>query len=87
MPINDTTFELSVFGPFDTESRIKELRFFYHYPLKRGKRRLPVFEVALRKVNFKHGTRDGKHDDITSRNETLRRTFWQFFWIKDQNNL
>ena len=27
MPINDTTFELSVFWPSDTESRKKELRF------------------------------------------------------------
>ena len=26
-PINDTTFELSVFWPSDTESRINELRF------------------------------------------------------------
>ena len=27
IPINDTPFELSVFWPFDTESRINELRF------------------------------------------------------------
>ena len=27
IPINDTTLELSVFWPSDTESRIKELRF------------------------------------------------------------
>ena len=27
IPINDTTFELSVFWPSDTESRINELRF------------------------------------------------------------
>ena len=27
IPINDTTFELSVFWPYDTESRINELRF------------------------------------------------------------
>ena len=30
----------------------------YHYPLKRGKRRLPVFAATLRMVIFKHGTRD-----------------------------
>ena len=30
---------------------------------------LSVFAATLRMVNFKHGTRDGKHDDITSRNE------------------
>ena len=28
IPITDTTLELSVFWPSDTESRIKELRFF-----------------------------------------------------------
>ena len=27
-PINDTSFELSVFWPSDTENRINELRFF-----------------------------------------------------------
>ena len=27
IPINDTSFELSVFWPSDTESRINELRF------------------------------------------------------------
>ena len=27
IPINDTTFELSVFWPSDTESRMNELRF------------------------------------------------------------
>ena len=36
IPINYTTFELSVFWSYDTESRINELRFSdsYHYPLK-----------------------------------------------------
>ena len=39
IPINDTTFELSVFWPFDTEGRINELRLsesvlLYIYPLK-----------------------------------------------------
>ena len=38
IPITDTTLELSVFWPSDTESQINELRFSdpYHYPLKRG---------------------------------------------------
>ena len=42
----------------------------YHYPLKRDLRQLPVFVATLCIVNFKHGTRDGKYDDVTSRNET-----------------
>ena len=44
------------------------LRFLnpYHYPLKQGLCRLPAFVVRLRKVIFKHGTRDGKHDDVMS---------------------
>ena len=40
----------------------------YHYPLKRGLRRLPVFAASLHKINFKQGTRDRKHDDVGSRN-------------------
>ena len=44
---------------------------------------LPVFSATLHKVNFKHGTRDGKHVDVTSRNVTLWQIFPQFFWIKD----
>ena len=69
MPINDTTFKLSVFWPSDTESRINEKRFSDSVSLS-FKTRLTLvtfFAVMLRKVNFKHGTRDGKHDDVTSR--------------------
>ena len=40
----------------------------------------------LCKVNCKHGTSDGKHVDVTSRNVTLWQMFPQFFGIKDQNN-
>ena len=29
------------------------------------------FAATLHKVNFKHGTRDGKHDAMASRNVTL----------------
>ena len=31
---------------------------------------LPVFAAMLRRVSFKHGTRDRKYNDVTSRNET-----------------
>ena len=53
IPINDPAFELSVFWPSDTESRINELRFSEsnHYLLKRDLRRLPAFAATLRKVN------------------------------------
>ena len=72
IPLNDTTFELSVFCPSDTESRINELRFSESVSLSFKTRLTSVtcFAATLRKVNFKHGTRDGKHDDVTSRNET-----------------
>ena len=33
-----------------------------HYPSKLGQRWLPVFATTLRKVIFKHVTRDRKHD-------------------------
>ena len=38
IPINDTTFKLSVFWPSDTENRINELRFYvpYLYPIKQS---------------------------------------------------
>ena len=52
IPINDTTFELSVFWPSDTESRVKELRFSESVSLSFKTR------LTSRKVNFKHGTRD-----------------------------
>ena len=47
----------------------------YHYPLKGDYFRLSALAVMLRKVNFNHGTRDGKHDNITSRDEAKRQTF------------
>ena len=68
IPINDTTLELSVFWPSDTESRINELRFSESISLAFKTRLTSVtcFSTMLPKVNFKHGTRDGKHDDVTS---------------------
>ena len=85
IPITDTTLELSVFWPSDTESWINKLRFSESISLGYGP--LPAFAAMLRNVNCKHGTRDGKHADLTSRNVTLRQTFPQFFRIKDQNRL
>ena len=87
IPINDTMFTLSVFWPSDTESRIEELRFSDSVSLSFKTRlmSIPVFVATLRKVNFKHGTRDGKHDDVMSSNVTLWQTFPLFFGIKDQN--
>ena len=65
IPINDTTLDLPVFWPSDTESGINELRFSESISLsfKTRLRWLPAFAAKLRKVNFKHGTREGKHDD------------------------
>ena len=74
----DTSFELSVIWPSDTESRINELRLSYSVSLSFKTRLTSVtccffcfccccfFAATLRTVNFKHGTRDGKHDDVTS---------------------
>ena len=72
IPINDTPFELSVFWLSDTESRINELRFSESVSLSFKTRltSLPVFAATLRNAKFKHGTRDRKHDDVTSRNVT-----------------
>ena len=61
----------SVFWPSDTESRINKLSFSDSVSLSFKTRltcRLPAFAATLRKVNFKYGFRDGKHDDVTSRN-------------------
>ena len=68
--INDTTFELSVFWPSDTEKRINELRFSDSVSLSFKTRltSVSIFAATLRKVNFKHGNRDRKHDDVMSRN-------------------
>ena len=51
-----------------TESRSKELRFSDSISLsfKTKLMLLPAFGAKLRKVNFKHGTSDRKHDDVTS---------------------
>ena len=54
----------------DTESRINELRFSDSVSLSFKTRLtlwLPVVAAMLHKVNFKHGTRDGKRDDVSSR--------------------
>ena len=70
--LNDTSFELSVFWPSDTESRISQLRFSESVSISfitRLTNVKPVFAATLCKVNFKHGTRDG-NDDVTSRNVT-----------------
>ena len=70
IPITDMTIELSVFWPSDRESWINELRFSESISLSYKMRLTLVtaFEATLRKVNCKHGTRDGKHVDVTSRN-------------------
>ena len=52
----------------------------YHYPLRRGYRWQPFYRSTLCKVNFKHGSRDGKHDDVTSRNESLKLTLAQILY-------
>ena len=69
--INDTSFELPVFWQSDTESQINELRFSDSISLsfKTMLTLVIFFPMMLRKVNFKHGTRDRKHGDVTSRNE------------------
>ena len=59
IPINDTSFELSVFYLSDTESWIKELRFSDSLSLSFNMRltSVYVFATTLGKVNFKNGTR------------------------------
>ena len=65
--INDPSFELSVFWLSDIESRINELRFSDSISLS--------FKMRLTLVTWQRYVeyissifRDGKHDDITSRN-------------------
>ena len=72
IPINDTSFELSVFWLSDTESRISKLRFSDSVSLSFKTRLTSVtcFAAMFCQVNFKHGTRDRQHDDVTSRNVT-----------------
>ena len=87
IPINDTTFKLSVFWPSDTESRINELRFSDSVSLSFKTRLMLVtcFCGDITYSKFQAWTRDGKHDDVTSRNVTLWQTFPEFFGIRDQN--
>ena len=47
IPINDTTLELSVFWPSDTESRINELRFSESIS--------PSFKTRLTSVTYFYG--------------------------------
>ena len=72
IPINDTNFEMSVFWSIATEIQINDLRFSYSISLSFKMRLTPVtcLTATLPKVNFKHGTRDRKHDDVTLRIET-----------------
>ena len=61
-----------VFWPSDSESRVKDQRFSDSVSLPFKTRLMPFncfFAVMLRKVYFKHGTRDRKHDDLTPGNE------------------
>ena len=44
------------------------------------------FAARLHKVNFKHETRDGKHDDVTSRNVTLLQKFTLFSGLKTKTS-
>ena len=76
-------FKLSVFWPSDSESGINELRFSDSVSLSFKTRLTSVtfFVVTLRKVNFKHGTRDRKNDDLTSRIVTLWQTFPHFLGL------
>ena len=55
--MTDTTLELSVFWPSDTESRINELRFSESISLSFKTRLTSVTcsSATLRKVNCKHG--------------------------------
>ena len=62
IPITDTTLELSVFLPSDTESPINELRFSESISLSFKTRLTSVtcFCGDVTYLNCKHGTRDGK---------------------------
>ena len=67
----------SVFWPSDIESRI----FRFRITVLENEAMLVTFFFAMMlcKVNFKHGTREGKHDDVTSRNKTLKANIPNFF--------
>ena len=74
IPINDTTFDLSVIWLSDTESRINELRFSESVSLSFKTRLTSVIcfrgDAALSKFQAWNQRRNEKHDDVTSRNET-----------------
>ena len=40
-----------------------------------------MFGATIRKVNFKHGTRDGKHDDVTSKKRNVMANVPAFFLL------
>ena len=77
IPINDTSFELSVFWPSDTESWIKEMRFSDSVSVTVSLSfitrltSVTCFCGEVHKVDFKHGTRDGKHNDLTSQKQNV----------------
>ena len=72
IPINDTTLELSVFWPSDTESRINELRFSESISLSFKTRLTSVtcFYGDVTQSNFQAWNQRRKHDDVTSYNMT-----------------
>ena len=73
IPINDTSFELSVFWPSDTEIRFNELRFSESISLS-FKTRLKLVTCFCGNVTYSKfqawNQRRKKHDDIMSRNDT-----------------
>ena len=72
LPINNSSFELSVFWLSDTECMINELRFSDSVSLSFKTRLTSVscFAATLRKVNFQAWNQRWKHDDMKSRNVT-----------------
>ena len=72
IPKSFTSFELSIFWPSDTESRINYLKFYDSISLSYTSRLtfFTCFAALLLKVNFKQRIRDRKHDTVTLRNQT-----------------
>ena len=87
IPITDTTLELSVFCPSDTESQINELRFSESISLsfKTRLRSVTCFFGDVTYYKLQAWNQRRKNIDVTSRNVTLWQMFPQFFGIKDQN--
>ena len=79
IPITDPTIELSVFWPYRKPDQRTEISDSISLSLIRRLTSVTCF--------CKHGTRDGKHVDVTSRNVPLWQTFPQFFGIKDQKQV